>query len=105
MELIHLRRRGVTDEEHASFLIGYIPHDQVLKGKYWGLVLDHTGEKCHKKTKEREDVSHFTVVTISLLIHWFLHFILLVSEYFVYHTWKDVSLVFLLQKHQDVCHQ
>ncbi|TNN54459.1 hypothetical protein EYF80_035368 [Liparis tanakae] len=27
----------------------------VLKGKYRGLVLDHTGEKRHEGTKERED--------------------------------------------------
>lgn len=26
MEFIHLRWRGVTDKEHASLLIGYIPH-------------------------------------------------------------------------------
>lgn len=26
VELIHLSRGGVADEEHASLLIGYIPH-------------------------------------------------------------------------------
>lgn len=34
VELVHLRRRGVADEEHASLLIGYIPHYQVLKGQH-----------------------------------------------------------------------
>ena len=39
MELVHLRRGGVTDEEHASLLIGYIPHYKVLKGKHRRFVL------------------------------------------------------------------
>lgn len=42
MKLIHLRRGGVTDEEHASLLVSYIPHYQVLKGQHWRFVLDHT---------------------------------------------------------------
>lgn len=41
MELIHLRRGGVADDEHASLLIGYVSHYQVLKGHHWRFVLDH----------------------------------------------------------------
>lgn len=31
MQLVHLWRRGVTDEEHPTLLIGYISDDQVLE--------------------------------------------------------------------------
>lgn len=44
VELVHLRRQGVADEEHASLLICDIPHYQVLKGQHWRFVLDRTGE-------------------------------------------------------------
>ncbi len=55
MELVHLRRRRVADEEHASLLIGYISHYQVLKGQHWRFVLDHTAHKnCVEEVKERE---------------------------------------------------
>lgn len=54
MELIHLGRGGVTDEEHASLLIGYIPYYQILKGQHWRFVLDHTAERCLEKVTQRE---------------------------------------------------
>lgn len=62
MELIHLRRRGVADEEHASLLIGYIPHYQVLKGHYWRFILDHavvdffveSNTERHKKRSQND---------------------------------------------------
>lgn len=40
VQLVHLRRRGVADEEHPSLLIGYIPDDQVLERQHWWLVLN-----------------------------------------------------------------
>ena len=45
MNLIHLRRRGVADEEHASLLIGYISHYKVLEGQDWRFVLGHTVDR------------------------------------------------------------
>lgn len=40
VELVHLRRTGVSDEEHTSFVIGYVPHDEVVDGEDWRFVLD-----------------------------------------------------------------
>lgn len=54
MEFIHLWRGGVTDEEHASLMIRYIPHYQVLKRQHWRLVLGHTAEKGLEKLADRE---------------------------------------------------
>lgn len=64
MELIHLRRGGITDEKHASLLIGYIPHYQVLKRQHWRLVLDHTADKCLKKVIQRKRKSETTKWTV-----------------------------------------
>lgn len=63
MELIHLGRGGVTDEEHASLLIGYIPHYQVLKGKHWRFVLI-TQHRHVWRTREREEKWEGTVNSI-----------------------------------------
>lgn len=32
VELVHLRRGGITNKKHASFLTGYVPHYQLVKG-------------------------------------------------------------------------
>ncbi len=55
MELIHLRRGGVANEEHASLLIGYIPHYQVLKGQHWRFVLDRTAQDCLEKSERKSE--------------------------------------------------
>lgn len=39
VELVHLRRTGVSDEEHTSFVIGYVPHDEVVNGEDWRFIL------------------------------------------------------------------
>lgn len=40
VELVHLWWTGVGDEEHTSFVIGYVPHDEVVNGEDWRFVLD-----------------------------------------------------------------
>lgn len=45
VELVHLRWTGVSDEEHTSFVIGYVPHDEVVNGEDWRFVLDMAGKR------------------------------------------------------------
>lgn len=51
VELVHLRRTGVSDEEHTSFVIGYVPHDEVLQGEDWRFVLNAAAQTCWRKEK------------------------------------------------------
>lgn len=51
VELVHLRRTGVSDEEHTSFVIGYVPHDEVLQREDWRFVLNAAAQTCWRKEK------------------------------------------------------
>lgn len=96
VELVHLGRTGVGDEEHTSLVIGYVPHDEVVNGEDWRFVLDMV-ERRWSDPKSQSASSHS-----------YTHDCQPVYQRHValsYQTWKDVLLVLLLKTHQDVGHQ
>lgn len=117
VELVHLRRTGVSDEEHTSFVIGYVPHDEVLQGEDWRFVLKQQHRRVGGKRKsvsqqcllifENKKHNHWWIqfVCISSYVHLCDHVGEHIYDVFSYQTWKDVLLVFLLKTHQDVSHQ
>lgn len=51
VELVHLRWTGVSDEEHTSFVIGYVPHDEVQQGEDWRFVLNAAAQTSWRNEK------------------------------------------------------